>query len=72
MKKFCQSLRKHEMKIITDKLNRQSYYEMNSRTRIKIQKSAIFVKEKLTINMLLIKNIIKLGTIVIIQGNIEY
>ena len=72
MKKFCQSLRKHEMKIITDKLNRQSYYEMNSRTRIKIQQSAIFVKEKLTINMLLIKNIIKLGTIVIIQGNIEY
>ena len=72
MKKFCQSLKKHEMKIITDKLNRQSYYEMNSRTRIKIQQSAIFVKEKLTINMLLIKNIIKLGTIVIIQGNIEY
>ena len=69
MKKFCQSLRKHEMKIITDKLNRQSYWEMNSRTRI--QKSAIFVKKKLTINMLLIKNIIKLETIVIIQGNIE-
>ena len=43
---------------------------MNSRTHIKIQKSAIFVK-KMKINVLQIKNIVNLGAIVIIQENIE-
>ena len=36
-----------------------------------MQKSVIFVNKSLTINMLKIKNIIKLEIIVIIQGNIE-
>ena len=44
---------------------------MNSRTHIKTQKSAIFVKTNLKTNMLQILNIIKLGTIVTIQGTIE-
>ena len=38
---------------------------------MKIQKSVMFVKKNLKINMLKIKNIVKLETIVIIQENIE-
>ena len=44
---------------------------MNSRTHIKTKKSTVFVKKNSKINMLQIKNIIKLGTFVIIQENIE-
>ena len=44
---------------------------MNSRIHFKIKKSAIFVKKKLKINMLQINNIIKLGTIVIMEEIIE-
>ena len=36
-----------------------------------IAKNVIFVMKNLKINMLQIKNIVKLGTIVIIQENIE-
>ena len=42
---------------------------MNSRTHKKTQNSAIFVKKKLKINMLKIKQV-KLRTIVIIQENL--
>ena len=38
---------------------------------MKIQKSIIFVKKTLKINMLKIKNVVRLGTIVIIEVNIE-
>ena len=38
---------------------------------MKMQKFVLFVKKTLSINMLKIKNIVNLGTIVIIQGNIE-
>ena len=38
---------------------------------MKMQKSVIFVKKRLKINMLKIKNIVKLEIIVIIQANIE-
>ena len=38
---------------------------------MKMQKFVIFVKKNLKINMLKIKNIVKLGIIVIIQVNIE-
>ena len=38
---------------------------------MKIQKSIIFVKKKLKINISKIKNIVKLEIIVIIQGNTE-
>ena len=43
--------------------NRQQRYEM--------QKFVTFVKKNLKINMLKTKNIVKLGAIVIIQGNIQ-
>ena len=36
-----------------------------------MQKCAIFVKKNLKINILKIKSIVKLGTIAIIQGDIE-
>ena len=38
---------------------------------MKLQKSAIFVKKSLKVNVLKIKNTAKLGTIVIIQVNLE-
>ena len=38
---------------------------------MKIQKSIIFMKKKLKINISKIKNIVKLEIIVIIQGNTE-
>ena len=44
---------------------------MSSRNHIKTQKSVIFVKKHLKIEMLKIKYIAKLGTIAIIQENIE-
>ena len=44
---------------------------MKSRNHIKAKKSATFVKKDLKMNRLHIKNIGKLGTIVIIQENIE-
>ena len=45
--------------------------QMNSRNHIKMQKFVIFVKKNLKTNMLKLKNIVYLGTFVIIQGNIE-
>ena len=45
--------------------------QMNSRTQIKTQKSAIFAKKNLKINMPLLKNVVKLGTLVTIQESIE-
>ena len=44
---------------------------MSSRNHMKIFKSAIFIKKSLKIDTLKIKNIVKLGSIVIIQVNIE-
>ena len=44
---------------------------MNSRNHLKIQKPVRFVKKNLKINMIKIKNIVKLETMVIIQENIE-
>ena len=44
---------------------------MTRRNHMKIQKSVVFVKKKLKINIWKIKNIEKLEIIVIIQGNIE-
>ena len=58
MKKFCESLREHEMKI-TNFLKNEV-----------INKRTTGVK-KIEINMSKIKNTLKLEIIVIIQGNIE-
>ena len=42
---------------------------MNSRNHMKMQYFVMFVKKHLKINMLKLKNIVKLEIIVIIQGN---
>ena len=60
MKKFCKSSKEHSIKIINSKLKRWNYSQTNSRNHIKIQKFVIFVKKKLKINKLKIKNIVKL------------
>ena len=53
MKKFCESLRKHAMKIINFKKEKTKL--LTNRTHIKTLKSAIFVKKSLKINLLKIK-----------------
>ena len=45
MKKFCESLTEHAMKII----NYEEKKKMNSKTQIKTQKFVIFVKKNLKI-----------------------
>ena len=64
MKRFCEFLREHAMKII-------DFRKKRSRNHMKIQKSVIFVKKKLKINLWKMKNIVKLEIIAIIQENIE-
>ena len=44
---------------------------MNSRNHMKMLKFVIFVKKNSKKNMLKIKTIVRLGTILIIQGDIE-
>ena len=44
---------------------------MNTRNHIKMQKLVMFVRKNLKINILSIKNIIKLGSIGVIQVIIE-
>ena len=60
--------RKHTMKIINFK-QKEVIKKMNSRNHIKMQKFVIFVKKSLKINILKIKNIVKVEIIVIIQVN---
>ena len=50
------------------KQKKRSHKQTNSRNHIKMQKFVIFVKKNVKINMLNIKNIVKPGDIVIIQG----
>ena len=67
MRKFCESLNEHAMKItnfVKKKMN-------PSRNHTKRQKSAAFGEKSLNINMLMIKNILKLEIIVIIRVNKE-
>ena len=45
--------------------------QKSSRNQMKTQKSVIFFKKNLKINMLKTKNILKLEIIAIIQGNVE-
>ena len=46
-KKFCESLAKPAIKIIILKRKKWTYWRKSSRNYIKIQKSVIFVKDKL-------------------------
>ena len=67
MKKFCESamkiiyIKEKEMKLLTNV--QQESYEM--------QKPVLFVRKKLKINVLKMKNIVKLGIIVNILNNID-
>ena len=56
--------------MINFKSNRIAEQQSN-RNHMKMQKSIIFVKKDLKIKMLKIKNNVKLGTIVIMQVNID-
>ena len=55
LKKNCESLRKHVMKIINFKKKK-----MNTSNYVKMQKVVKFVNKRLKINRLKIKNIVKL------------
>ena len=68
MKKFCEYLREHGMKIINFKGKKM---RLLTNEQQKIQKSVLFIKKNLKVNMLKIKNIVKQGTIIIILENIE-
>ena len=58
MKTFCESLREHAIKIILAQFQQMSKY-------------SIFVKKRLKINMLKLKNIVKLEVIVYTQAKLE-
>ena len=64
MKKFCEFLRGHKMEIIL----KRKKMELLKKEQ-KVIKSVMFVRKILKINILKIKNIIKLE--IIVQGNIE-
>ena len=71
MKTFFESFREHAMKIInfkkkTMKLLTNEQQKLHENTKI-----CYICKKNLKINMLKIKNIVKLGTIVIIHVNID-
>ena len=72
MKKFCEFLREHAIKIIDFKTEKSEVIkQQNSKNHEKMQKSVIFVMKNLKINVSEIKNTAKLEIIVIIQRNIE-
>ena len=60
-----------EWRLLNSKSKNEVIKKKNNRNRVEIQKFIIFVKKNLKINMLKIKIAVKLGTIVIIQGNAE-
>ena len=69
MKMFCKSLREHVMEIINFKKETMKLLTKQQQ-KMKNQKSVIFVRKNLKINMRKIKNIAKLD-IIVIQGNME-
>ena len=71
MIKFCGFLREHAMTIINFEKKKISYQQQSSRNHMKMQKSVIFVKKNLKINIWKLKNIVKLEIIVIMQENKE-
>ena len=64
MKSFCESLREHAINLISFKKKK-----MSRRNYMNMVKSVIFVKKKMKINILMMKNTVKLEIIVIIQEN---
>ena len=71
MKKFSEILREYAMKIINFKKKETKLLKNSSMNHMKMQKSVIFVKKKLKINIGKIKNIAKSEIIFIVQENIE-
>ena len=71
VRKFCESLREHAMTTINFKKKKIKLLTKEQQESYKMQKSVIFVKKNLEINMWKIKNIHKLEIIVIMQGNLE-
>ena len=55
MKKFCESLREHAMKIIDFKKKKMKLSTTDSRKYMKMQTTVIFVKKNLKINIWNIK-----------------
>ena len=51
MKKFCESLREHVMNIINFKKKKMKLLTKSSRNHMKMQKSVIFLKKNLKINI---------------------
>ena len=71
MKKFCESLRKHTMKIINFKQKKIISLTTNSRNRMKRQKSTTFAKRSANINNTpMIKRIVELEIIAITQERV--
>ena len=71
IKKFSEVLREYAMKIINFKKKKMKLLKNSSRNHMKMQKSVIFVKKKLKINIGKIKNVAKSEIIFIVQKNIE-
>ena len=69
MKKFCEFVREHAMKIINYEKKKM---KLLTKEQQKSYENVLFVKKDLKINISKIKNIIKLEIIGIIQGNIAY
>ena len=69
MKKFCEFIREHAMKIINFEKKKM---KLLTKEHQKSYENVLFVKKDLKINISKIKNIIKLEIIGIIQGNIAY
>ena len=69
MKKFCEFVREHAMKIINYEKKKM---KLLTKEQQKSYENVLFVKKDLKINISKVKNIIKLEIIVIIQGNIAY
>ena len=71
MKKFCESLREHVMKIIDFKKKKMKLSTNEQRKRYQYSKICYICKKRFEDKHAKGKNIVKLGTIVIIQENID-
>ena len=70
MKRFCEFLREHEMKIINFK-KKKKLLTKEQQESYENAKNCYICKKKMKINIWKIENIVKLDIIVSIQENIE-
>ena len=71
MKKFCESLREHPIDTLNFLKKRMKLLTKEQKESYEKAKACYTCEEKIEKNISKIKNIVKLETIVIIQGNIE-